>query len=77
MPVMTSATRWYEAEIYVAGAVASLWADCIEREMTADDVERLAGLLNRAGIGADAARFRHYGSARGLYNFHIDHADKY
>lgn len=67
----------YEADIFVAGAVASLGADCIEREMTMDDVERVADLLDRAGIAADAIRFRHYGSARRLYNFHIDHAADY
>jgi glutamate synthase domain-containing protein 3 len=67
----------YEAEIFVAGTVASLGADCIERDMTAIDVERIAGLLNRAGIAANATRFRRYGSARRLYNFHIDHAAEY
>ena len=30
-----------------------------------------------AGIKADAKRFRRYGSARKLYNFHTDHADAY
>ncbi len=67
----------YEAEIFVAGAVASLGADCIEKEMTQGDVEQLAGLLGRAGIAADATRFRRYGSARRLYNFRIDHAAEY
>jgi glutamate synthase domain-containing protein 3 len=67
----------YEAEIFVAGAVAGLGADCIEKEMTQFDVERLAGLLERAHIIADARRFRHYGSARRLYNFHIDRAAEY
>ncbi len=67
----------YEAEIFVAGTVASLGADCIERDMTASDVERVAGLLDCAGIAANATRFRHYGSARRLYNFHIDHAAEY
>jgi methylamine---glutamate N-methyltransferase subunit B len=67
----------YEAEIFVAGTVASLGADCVEREITRDDVDRVAGLLDRAGIADDAARFRRYGSARRLYNFHIDHAAEY
>jgi methylamine---glutamate N-methyltransferase subunit B len=67
----------YEAEIFVAGTVASLGADCIEKEMTQNDVEQIAALLDRAGIAADATRFRHYGSARRLYNFHIDHAAEY
>ena len=67
----------YEAEIFVGGTVASLGADCIEKEMTQGDVERVAGLLDRACMAADATRFRHYGSARHLYNFHIDHATEY
>jgi len=67
----------YEAEIFVGGAVASLGADCIEKEMTQGDVERVAGLLDCARMAADATRFRHYGSARRLYNFHIDHATEY
>jgi methylamine---glutamate N-methyltransferase subunit B len=67
----------YEADIFVAGGVASLGADCIEKEMAMGDVERVADLLDRAGIAADAVRFRHYGSARRLYNFHIDHAAEY
>jgi glutamate synthase domain-containing protein 3 len=67
----------YEAEIFVAGTVASLGADCIEKEMTQGDGERVAALLDRAGIAADPTRFRRYGSARRLYNFHIDHAAEY
>jgi methylamine---glutamate N-methyltransferase subunit B len=67
----------YEAEVFVAGTVASLGADCVEREMTQGDVERVASLLDRACIAADATGFRHYGSARHLYNFHIDHAAEY
>lgn len=67
----------YEAEIFVAGAVASLGADCVERDMTPADVEKVTDLLDRAGMAGDAARFRHYGSARRLYNFHIDHAAEY
>ena len=67
----------YEADIFVAGKVASLGADCVEKEPTSADVERVAGLLARAQIAADAARFRRYGSARRLYNFHIDHAAEY
>ena len=67
----------YEAEIFVGGTVASLGADCIEKEMTQGDVERVAGLLDRVHMVADATRFRHYGSARHLYNFRIDHATEY
>jgi methylamine---glutamate N-methyltransferase subunit B len=67
----------YEAEIFVAGTVASLGADCVEKEVTQADVERVAALLDRAAITADAKRFRRYGSARRLYNFHVDHAAEY
>jgi methylamine---glutamate N-methyltransferase subunit B len=67
----------YEVKLYVQGKVESLGADCIEKKMTPEHVERLARLLDRAGIKADAKKFRRYGSARKLYNFHIDHADAY
>jgi glutamate synthase domain-containing protein 3 len=67
----------YEAAIFVAGAVASLGADCVEKEMTQGDVECVASFLEHAAIAADATRFRHYGSARRLYNFHIEHAAEY
>ena len=67
----------YEAILYVQGRVASLGAGCIEKEMTAEHQARLAGLLERAAVTADARRFRRYGSDRKLYNFHIDHADAY
>jgi methylamine---glutamate N-methyltransferase subunit B len=67
----------YEAEIFVAGAVIGLGADCVEKEMTQTDIDRVARLLDRARIAADARRFRHYGSARQLYNFNIDRAAEY
>jgi glutamate synthase domain-containing protein 3 len=67
----------YEADIFVAGKVASLGADCVEKDATQTDIERVAGLLARAQIAGDARRFRRYGSARRLYNFHIDHAAEY
>ena len=68
----------YEARLYVRGAVESLGADCVEKEMRAEHVEQLAGLLERAGVdGADPAEFRRYGSARELYNFHPDNAGSY
>ena len=67
----------YEARIFVAGKVASLGADCVEKEMEATHVEHVAALLDRAQVTADPRRFRRYGSARKLYNFHIDHAGEY
>ncbi len=67
----------YEAQIYVRGQVASLGADCEEKPMAAEHEATLADLLNRAGLGADAAGFRRYGSARRLYHFSIDNMDEY
>jgi hypothetical protein len=67
----------YEARLYVRGKVDSLGADCIEKEMTDHHAEKLARLLERARITADARQFRRYGSARKLYNFDIDNADAY
>ena len=67
----------YEARLYVRGSVASLGADCIEKEMRDEHVAQVAGLLEAAGIDADPAAFRRYGSARQLYNFKIDNAGAY
>ena len=67
----------YEAVLYVRGPVASLGADCVEKEMTGEHVERVGGLLARAGVVADPRSFRRYGSARRLYNFNVDRADEY
>ncbi len=67
----------YEAVLYVAGAVAGLGADCVEKEMSAADRATIAELLEAAGIDAEPDRFRRYGSARRLYNFQIDNAASY
>ena len=67
----------YEAVIFVGGQVGSLGADCIEKEMTAAHRRKLEALLAQAGIGADTSAFRRFGSARRLYNFHVDHAGEY
>ncbi|SUS06213.1 Protein GlxC (fragment) [uncultured Defluviicoccus sp.] len=45
--------------------------------MTAAHRGKLEGLLAQAGIDADASAFRRFGSARKLYNFHVDHAGEY
>jgi glutamate synthase domain-containing protein 3 len=69
----------YEARIFVRGKVASLGADCIEKEMREEHRDELRELLRAAGI-ADAVKpeeFRRYGSARQLYNFHVDNASAY
>lgn len=67
----------YEARLYVRGSVAGLGADCIEKEMRDEHVAQVAGLLEAAGIDADAGDFKRYGSARQLYNFKIDNAGAY
>ncbi len=67
----------YEAKIFVRGTVASLGADCEEKPMTTADELKLAELLDRAGIAANGAGFRLYGSARTLYHFHVDNAGAY
>ncbi len=64
----------YEAILFVRGRVASLGADCIEKEMRPEHLAKLTELLNAAGIDADPGEFRRYGSARKLYNFDIDNA---
>ena len=67
----------YEAKIYVRGKVESLGADCVEKKMTDHHLAKLGRLLDRAGLQADPRKFKRYGSARKLYNFHVDHADSY
>jgi len=67
----------YEARLYVRGNVASLGADCVEKELREEHRTQLAALLDAAGIDADPADFRRYGSARQLYNFKIDNAGAY
>jgi glutamate synthase domain-containing protein 3 len=67
----------YEARLFVRGAVKSLGADCVEKEMRPEHLSLLESLLARAGIDADPAAFRRYGSARTLYNFNIDNAGAY
>jgi len=68
----------YEAKIFVRGKVKSLGADCIEKEMRSEHLEKLAELLDKAGIrGVRPEEFKRYGSARKLYNFNIDNAGAY
>lgn len=67
----------YEAELFVRGKVASLGADCEEKPLGDADKAALGVLLEQAGIDADPAAFKRYGSARKLYNFNIDHMDSY
>jgi glutamate synthase domain-containing protein 3 len=68
----------YEARIYVRGSVAGLGADCVEKEMRDEHLGELGALLGRASADdVDASEFRRYGSARRLYNFHVDNVGSY
>jgi glutamate synthase domain-containing protein 3 len=67
----------YEARLYVRGEVAGLGADCVEKEMRDEHQTELSELLDQADVDADASEFRRYGSARKLYNFHVDNAGEY
>ncbi|WP_432563969.1 GltB/FmdC/FwdC-like GXGXG domain-containing protein [Kineococcus sp. SYSU DK003] len=67
----------YEARIYVKGTVKSLGADCVAKQMRPEHLEELALLLKAASRDDDPAAFTRYGSARTLYNFHVDNASAY
>lgn len=67
----------YEARIYVRGTVASLGADCVKKEMRDEHLAELKELLDAAGMTHDPSEFTRYGSARQLYNFHVDNASAY
>ncbi|ACP25212.1 GlxC protein [Sinorhizobium fredii NGR234] len=68
----------YEAKLFVRGAVKSLGADCIEKEMRPEHLQKLAELFEKAGVNdVRPEEFKRYGSARKLYNFNIDNADAY
>jgi glutamate synthase domain-containing protein 3 len=68
----------YEARLYVRGRVASLGADCVEKELRDEHAAELRALLDAAGIAdAEVRDFRRYGSARQLYNFKVDNAGAY
>jgi glutamate synthase domain-containing protein 3 len=67
----------YEARLFVRGSVKSLGADCVEKPMRAEHLELLRDLLARAGADAQPEEFKRYGSARTLYNFHVDNASAY
>jgi len=68
----------YEVHIYVRGRVASLGADCVEKEMRPEHHTELGELLDRAGVtGVSTEEFRRYGSGRTLYNFDVDNASAY
>jgi glutamate synthase domain-containing protein 3 len=68
----------YEARLFVRGAVKSLGADCIEKDLSHEERETLLGVLKRAGCcDVSVDEFRLFSSARRLYNFHIDNVASY
>jgi glutamate synthase domain-containing protein 3 len=67
----------YEAHLYVKGKTGALGADCVEKDMRPEHLAELGALLEAAGRAEDPAEFRRYGSARQLYNFHVDNAFAY
>lgn len=67
----------YEARLYVRGAVASLGADCVRKDMRPEHHAELAELISAGGYSDDTAEYTRYGSARGLYHFHVDNASAY
>jgi len=67
----------YEARIYVRGIVKSLGADCTAKEMRPEHASELKELLERAGFDDDPSEYMRYGSARNLYNFHVDNSSAY
>lgn len=62
----------YEANLFVRGDVASLGSDCIEKELRPEHIATLEQLLAASGLQAAPSDFSRYGSARELYNFHVD-----
>jgi glutamate synthase domain-containing protein 3 len=69
----------YEAHLYVRGSVKSLGTDCVEKPLREEHRADLERLLHVAGLNGsvDVNSFRRYGSARRLYNFHIDNIGSY
>jgi glutamate synthase domain-containing protein 3 len=69
----------YEANLFVRGSVKSLGTDCVEKPLRDEHKATLRRLLDAGGIGGeiDVSEFKRYGSARRLYNFHIDNLGSY
>ncbi len=67
----------YEARLFVRGSVKSLGSDCVEKEMRPEHIALRKDMLERTGADAKPEDFKRYGSARTLYNFHVDHAGEY
>ena len=69
----------YEAKLYVRGRPKSLGSDCVAKDMGDAHKADLRKLLDAAGLGGtvDVSEFRRYGSARRLYNFHVENLGVY
>jgi methylamine---glutamate N-methyltransferase subunit B len=69
----------YEARLFVRGEVKSLGSDCTPKDMRDEHKAGLRKLLDDAGLGGevDVSEFRRYGSARKLYNFHVENLGSY
>jgi glutamate synthase domain-containing protein 3 len=69
----------YEARLYVRGKPKSLGSDCVAKDMRDVHKASLRKLLDAAGVGGevDVSEFSRYGSARRLYNFHVENLGSY
>jgi glutamate synthase domain-containing protein 3 len=67
----------YEAVIYVRGKIKSLGADARIEPMTAQDYDKVAALMKRAGFSHDAKEFKRVASARTLYHWNADANQEY
>ncbi|WP_025871255.1 protein glxC [Methylobacillus glycogenes] len=68
----------YEARIFVRGNIQSLGSDCEVKPMDDTAKQILVDLLAESGHGdVDPDSFTLLGSARKLYNFHVDNAGDY
>ena len=68
----------YEARLYVRGSVASLGADCVEKELRDEHVAELRELLARGRRRRRPGRASAATARRGaLYNFDVDNAGEY
>jgi glutamate synthase domain-containing protein 3 len=69
----------YEANLFVRGKVKSLGTDCVEKTVRDEHKAELRKLLDAAGLNGEVSvdEFKRYGSARALYNFHVDNASAY
>jgi len=67
----------YETHVYVRGRVASLGADCVEKELRSITSRNCVHCSSAPDSTTSTHGFRRYGSARRLYNFQIDNAGAY